>query len=649
MAHEWQIRRIPLSPQRARDKVLDYCRAAGLVCEECDTSHGRYCLRAAGNPPGRFFLSPSPRLLLEFSIQQDREEGFTEIRFYRDWTRTFKQWYYRQIAMTFAAALLCFPIVALLASRVPPLWTLLSITAPLVAVAWGVSVSTIELKRVDDSLTRIESGFWLAFAQSGARSLLVADDIQQTRQEASLLLLLTVTMFVPFVVFLAEAGLPQASAGMTLFFLLPLLLALGDLMIVQKLPFRSRWSSLRLFMCLSWFGVMSLPYILVLGVGRMPTLGPVSYLRDIVDVALHGHGFAVMFALVGFGLYWVSAGEAARKIQALYASFRSLPSGGLEDLAAPRSLATSHQVIVILFFGVLAAATALSVAGWVARAADPRWLGRFFAYYSLEARHFLSAFVGRGRAGSPSADLAIWLLLAALMSPVPVTLWVWLVRVRRRLFGRCWGTVRQDQGFELLEALTRKGLFAQLKAELGACAVCVRVHRQGLVAFGASLRIDGLRRRSAILTLDPIVWSALRSPEEREALLWHEVGHVRQQKPALWVLGEIVFNVWGQQVESLLTDSFRAELEADQFAAEKMADPVHLVSALEKLEALGWGHWAVVPRQETLLTGLRDAVRITLGFERMSYWHPHFRVRIRELEKLGQQRRAAGGALQVSA
>jgi hypothetical protein len=136
--------------------------------------------------------------------------------------------------------------------------------------------------------------------------------------------------------------------------------------------------------------------------------------------------------------------------------------------------------------------------------------------------------------------------------------------------------------------------------------------------------------RGYLLLIDPIVFSVIRDARQREALIWHEVGHLHHaSSQSGWWL-DILFNVWGVQVKGILFDPLRVELSADTYATKKMNDAEPLLGALRELEKIGWG--SMPSRSSSFWDDLLGLVKIMIGLETFWYVHPHLTVRITELE-----------------
>jgi len=128
------------------------------------------------------------------------------------------------------------------------------------------------------------------------------------------------------------------------------------------------------------------------------------------------------------------------------------------------------------------------------------------------------------------------------------------------------------------------------------------------------------------------VFSIIRDPLQREALLWHEVGHVHHPSNIVGWLLDVLFNIWGVQIKSILIDSLRVELAADMYAAKKMGNARPVLAMLQKLEKVGWGS---KPDQKGSFWGdFIGLSKIMLGLEGFFYVHPNFEVRINEMKKL---------------
>jgi hypothetical protein len=139
-------------------------------------------------------------------------------------------------------------------------------------------------------------------------------------------------------------------------------------------------------------------------------------------------------------------------------------------------------------------------------------------------------------------------------------------------------------------------------------AVCFERERRRDQAMGSLIRVESIPLRQVKIYLSrgftgtPFTGGVLRpyicfpidswnsfSAEEREAVIQHELGHVRQLDLlatfAVQTLGDLFWFIPGYHLLSRKLDRLR-EIVADQWAVEKGANPAVLASALLKLKEM---------------------------------------------------------------
>jgi len=206
----------------------------------------------------------------------------------------------------------------------------------------------------------------------------------------------------------------------------------------------------------------------------------------------------------------------------------------------------------------------------------------------------------------------------------------WFKRMIEGLIGWKHSKIKIEEGKSVLDELVYSGFYNALKEELKAEKLAVRLNGNPFHITCAEINRPFLTKRNFIILLNPYVFSIL-SMKEREAVIWHEIGHIKPGNQIWKFLSECLFNIWGEQVNRILNDSVIEEKNADQFVIKKMGTSEHIIAVLERLNSL-FKEVKFFPREKRLKT-FYSIVKIMYGVRKIIYWHPEFETRLFFLKK----------------
>ena len=181
-----------------------------------------------------------------------------------------------------------------------------------------------------------------------------------------------------------------------------------------------------------------------------------------------------------------------------------------------------------------------------------------------------------------------------------------------------------DMGVERLDKELGHGSFELFKSILNAEIFVIRFdpnpspvrYVAQVEEWSAIGRCYGLRIDARTLT------DAKMTSDEIRSVIFHEIYHMKQNRPWTGLFIRCIALPWGEYLLSLMTSSINEELAADAYAAKQQGTSRHLISALKKVD--------MVVRQEkhsAQASRMFDSYNHHLN----AYTHPHISLRINAL------------------
>ncbi len=616
-------RRIEISPDEARHVILGFFEAYGLSDVQSIKTSSGYRLIARGDPSGRFFFSPSPRILLSADLINDGF-GYTIIHFSKEKTPQFENWYPRGVAGG-----VCIGVIIL--ALFIPLWQirligvmgLLFIAAlELFILIFTVFAVPLEKERIEKALTKMEHEIWHLLEQTGHRLLIVSESHRKNWMDDVAWLVAPVISVIPWALFLSLIGFRISYFAVVLFIMVPLWSMLLNEYVSHRLPFRYQWKAVLIDVNVFWFFCMCLPFAME-SIITEPSMieafrkspESIDRLIDKYNAGSRNGSFVIAASLIIDAFIWLIWISNVKINQRRYGSFLESPSEGYEEIELASLPIRLHKITVVIIFILLSIGTLRLVANISLKLMDPIWRTYLVLYY-----------IKRPAGPTLLGSILLAPFLLILISPIILTVGGWGYRLLRSFITMVVRRVSGDEGRDFFESSTRVGLFDKIKEELGAKKLAIRRASSDRL-FGASIEQVNVFSRTYVLIIDSNIFHIWK-PKELEAVVWHEVWHIRQRSFAREFLGNILFNVWCEQAKDLLVDSLKTELAADEFAVnrmdkESMDGRKCLHRALDRLRTI-----TEPVRSESYISGVKSLLKILLGSGRLSYYHPHLDLRL---------------------
>jgi len=330
--------------------------------------------------------------------------------------------------------------------------------------------------------------------------------------------------------------------------------------------------------------------------------------------------FIILFWLVFLGALLYLAGI----YKTFYQNLTINPSGGHEDIYPRAFPLYYYRFVALIHFSIISFATICGILDIISKIIDPRWRLQFNSFYF----------------GNILFLKIIWLIFFFIMSlPIIYSLLSWFLRLLNLFVGIRLKKYGAFFGKEYLDSITRPGLYDEIKASLGGdILIYVRGGPFGVVA----LFKKNIFQSKYILTIHANFFHRIGS-QEREAIIWHEVGHFKQRSFLHTLVVDLVFNIWAKLMRPLLDDSVLREVKADKFAVHQMKEQKEpLIRALEELRKaqkrnyrtpLGIGYSDVNKFGPHYITfsSLKNFIRMLQGEERLPSFYPSEEIRIKQL------------------
>ena len=582
--------------------------------------------------PRRAVTCPHPQVVQRVGIAREEPE-YTTVSHHVDSTSAFTQWVKRCIQATLVMLLVVAPVSMAVLVKVAapptcvvvPLFTLM-VTTPYALAAW-------ESAMVRRLLTRAETEFWAGIESTAAPFYPVARTVSRNRLDIAVTSLLPIVLPAVLAGFFWKDGLVRPAVVLWGAVAVPLAAMQAARYAAVGLPLRFQQKALELenaFFCLL---MMISPLMLTGTVLDVRWLGEVAGLRAwFGEVRFFGLVLVGELFLIFLVYAWAREALRASAINTLRLEGRlhGISRAGHEQVLTDPGPRLGYTVSAAIFYSTLAIWT---------------YLGFFVGLAELVVGDLRPGVGQRVAAGLGVADssgiaaTAASLGMLLLFTPMIVGGLAWLAYGGRQLARRVRHCPTRDEGDAFLNEAFRRGLFAEVKAELGVRKLAVRLAAPaaaGGLGFVMSIEPVGLLGRSSVILLDPSFLSVIRSPEERQAALWHEVWHALNARrggvrKAAW---RLFFGFWARQAKAALTDSLSQEVEADLHSARRLGTAAPICSLLTALQKLGGGR---VQRRESNPGRLvLDAISRVLLHRAGWRLHPHLEIRLRELRRREQ-------------
>lgn len=297
-----------------------------------------------------------------------------------------------------------------------------------------------------------------------------------------------------------------------------------------------------------------------------------------------------------------------------YPSYSQPPSFGLEPPAFDYQALTTFRRAGLVYFSMLS-------------------LGSVFGALVL-LNFYTGYFSGLNRQGLiANEDVWIWMLVLYVI-PIGIYVLTMTFQLARSLFpimpaGHMDEFLSQRYFDEHLGA----GFWQELSTEMGTAKVFVAVSGSFQVGtFGAAIFRAGLLNKRYVVLVDPLAFAIVKDKKERQAVIWHEIGHAKQYPTERAFLGWALLHVWSLQAYYTLEDSFDQEYVADAFVVKKMGTAQHLMDAMKRLRDAS--QEVRTQKPQTALEILRVIVRVMIGLDDVWYFHPDGEMRQRIAQKI---------------
>lgn len=318
----------------------------------------------------------------------------------------------------------------------------------------------------------------------------------------------------------------------------------------------------------------------------------------------------LLYPVLAIGAIW--AESIQQKIR--YPSYSQPPSFGLETPAVEYQALFTFRRTSLIYFGILSLGSAFGVV-------------ELFNFY-------VGYFSGFNRQGL-IADDDIWVWISVLyVIPIGIHLSLMTVKFVRFLFPAMpAGYMDEFRSQHYFDQHLGAGFWQELAAEVGTSKIYVAVSgsfQPGV--FGAAIFRVGLLNKRYVILIDPLAFVILKDKKERQAVIWHEIGHAKQYPTERELLGWILLHVWSLQAYYTLVDSFDQEYAADAYVVKKMGTAQHLVNAMKHLRDAS--KVVRTHKTQTALETLKVIIRVVLGIDDVWYFHPDIEIRQRIAQKI---------------
>jgi hypothetical protein len=593
-------------------------RQERLELEHPPSSDGRALRARSTFPTARLTRIPTGRLGV--SLDLARSSGFTEIHLLIEYSRDYVRWRNR-VAGTGAVLMVVFLLPVLLSALNHSIagLALFGFWEALGFLLMGVVMIRGDLL-LDARAKRLEGDLWRALRLRGL--LMIAEKEKAASEWASALTsMLVLAMALPFLWAMTLFGYGHVAFPALLFLFFPFFLAYIAFFTTDWLPFRYQWRVRRILLAVSWFGFTFLSPFFALGTfHEMPKSAPAGMAAGAFHDLFAFFGFP--FVLAAHIMPLQSLLKYLRSTQGRYGDVLAAPSGGLEDpfpKVVPLTVfrAASFATLALLTVGFIYCSYKLTTEYWnflIILGAPESALGRLGDSIPESVRQQTPA-----------------VILGFLAWPWALLVGTWLFLKLRGLWVRLYPPRVGEP--VALDLLTHPGFQESVRVCLGAKSlVAVWARAPGNRVYGAALQRHGWNRRHHRLYLDRSTFLHLRRSQQREAIIWHEVGHVLRARNRESILFDLLFLVWAEHARTTITDSIQTELACDRFVYEAMRTVEPLREVLIFLDSSTTP--VINDRGTGLLAPIARLVALAVGVERLSDWHPHVSTRLAVLESL---------------
>lgn len=608
-------RRVHIPSSQALDISIQYLQSINFHTITAEDEPDGITIFASGEPPRTIFQPPKNCIKLTITLADDPNGG-TQVGFKREVFDHLLDFVEKQYK-TFLTA------IAALGLALSCLFVLVGAAGMAVLICGGIFLLSfvpflLEYLRIRDFYVSLESGFWRAFDLVDKRMPLMRSGARYFEKES--LAVLFLIALVGLVVILLNNTVPEFLWIRNILKVILVLLVMVELLINYEpfLAYRYTFLRERLFLSMLWFILISLPGLLVI-----PFTQPDVFQPPVL--------FFIYFGwLVTFLLFLSRGNSTAKSIREEIGSLTAPPSEGYETLQVSKIAAWLYKITALAFLLTMAGYLYFGIFHLLAAALDPAARGRVMQ--SIEAVASFSGeqfdfFIPHSRLPEAArlASIIFWATLSVMSIPLAVTLVHWARRLARLLFGE--RKIGSPAAAAQVEANTRPGLIDEIRQVIGAQALDVLVLNNPLERItGASILMPGILGGRPVLMVDSLYIAMLDDRLAAEAIIWHEVGHLVNDRPLWRLVLALVFNFLDEQARAVLIDPLLGEIRADAYAARRMGDARPLIKALETMKA---PRPRPIARQE-----YRNMLRLMVGDAGLADYHPHSDIRIAQLRGL---------------